>query len=182
MPAPAKDVEALVNKEYEHGFVTDISSDTLPPGLDEAVVRAISAKKEEPSWMTDARLEALAHWKTLATPNWASVHHPPIDFQGISYYSAPKTNEALKSLDEVDPELLRTYEKLGIPLDEQKALAGVAVDAVFDSVSVKTTFRETLAEAGVIFCAMSEAVRTTPSWCRTTSVRWYPIPTTSMRP
>jgi Fe-S cluster assembly protein SufB len=166
VPAPANDVEAFVNKEYEHGFVTDISSDTFPPGLDETVVRAISAKKGEPVWMTEARLEALAHWSTMQRPRWASVHHPPIDFQSISYYSAPKSREALDSLDDVDPELLRTYEKLGIPLEEQKALAGVAVDAVFDSISVKTTFRETLAEAGVIFCAMSEAVRDYPDLVR----------------
>jgi Fe-S cluster assembly protein SufB len=162
MSANAHDVEQLVQKEYEHGFVTAIESDTLPPGLNEDVVRAISAKKGEPEWMTERRLQAFRHWQGMTEPQWASVEHPAIDYQAISYYSAPKVKEGPKSLDEVDPELLRTYEKLGIPLEEQKALAGVAVDAVFDSVSVKTTFRDKLAEAGVIFCAMSEAVRDYP--------------------
>ena len=162
MSNTAPHVEDVIAKEYEHGFVTDIDSDTLPPGLDESVVRAISAKKDEPEWMTEHRLRALQHWEDMTEPTWASVDHPSIDYQKISYYSAPKVTDGPKSLDEVDPELLRTYEKLGIPLEEQKALAGVAVDAVFDSVSVKTTFRDKLAEAGVIFCAMSEAVRDYP--------------------
>ena len=162
MSVTSPEVEELVKKAYEHGFVTSIESDTLPPGLNEDVVRIISAKKGEPEWMTERRLAAFRHWQGMTEPQWASVDHPPIDYQGVSYYSAPKRTDGPKSLDEVDPELLRTYEKLGIPLDEQKALAGVAVDAVFDSVSVKTTFRDKLAEAGVIFCAISEAVQEYP--------------------
>lgn len=155
-------VEDLVRSDYEHGFVTDIESETLPPGLDEEVVRAISTRKGEPELMLAWRLKALRHWLTLEEPRWASVHYPPIDFQAISYFSAPKQKAGPKSLAEVDPALLETYEKLGIPIEEQKALAGVAVDAVFDSVSVATTFREKLAEAGVIFCAISEAVHSHP--------------------
>jgi Fe-S cluster assembly protein SufB len=157
-----EDIEQLVRSEYVPGFVTEIESETLPPGLREDVVIAISGRKQEPEWMTERRVEAYRHWLTMKEPNWASVEHPPIDYQAISYYSAPRSSEGPKSLDEVDPELLRTYEKLGIPIEEQKALAGVAVDAVFDSVSVATTFRETLAEAGVVFCSMSEAVREHP--------------------
>ena len=153
--------------EYSAGFVTDIDSDTLAPGLDEDTVRFISARKDEPQWLTDWRLKAFAHWKTMPEPTWAHVHYPPINFQDISYYSAPKSQaDGPQSLDEVDPELLRTYEKLGIPLHEQAVLAGVvnanvpqtpnmgsnvAVDVVFDSVSIATTFKEKLAEAGVIF-------------------------------
>jgi len=155
-------VQELVGRGYEHGFVTAIEQDTLPPGLDEQTVHAISARKGEPGWMLERRLAALRQWRTLDEPRWASVEHPPIDYQAISYYSAPKAKAAPTSLDEVDPELLRTYEKLGIPIEEQKALVGIAVDAVFDSVSVATTFREKLAEAGVIFCSMSEAVRVHP--------------------
>ncbi len=163
MGAGNKTVEELVASDYQHGFVTDIEADTVPPGLDEDVVCAISLKKREPEFMREWRLKAYRHWLTMNQPRWATVHHPPIDYQAISYYSAPRRPEdAPKSLDEVDPELLRTYEKLGIPLEEQKALAGVAVDAVFDSVSVATTFKEKLAEAGVIFCSMSEAVRDYP--------------------
>jgi Fe-S cluster assembly protein SufB len=163
MSATNAPVHDLVKKGYEHGFITDIEADTLPPGLNEDVIRFISAKKDEPDWMTEWRLKAYRHWLTMQEPNWAAVRHPPIDFQAISYYSAPKRPEdGPKSLDEVDPELLRTYEKLGIPIEEQKALAGVAVDAVFDSVSVATTFKEKLSEAGVIFCSMSEAVRDYP--------------------
>jgi len=139
--------------------VTDIESETLPPGLDEDVVRTISAKKGEPEFMLEWRLQGLRHWLRMEEPVWASVRYNPIDYQAISYYSAPKKLPELKSLDEVDPKLLETYEKLGIPIEEQKALAGVAVDAVFDSVSVATTFREKLAEAGVIFCSISEALR-----------------------
>ena len=157
----ATEVEDLVRSEYEHGFVTDIESDTLPPGLDEGVVAAISARKGEPEFMLEARLKAYRHWLTMTEPQWASVEHPPIDYQAISYFSAPK-KKLLQSLDEVDPALLETYAKLGIPIEEQKALAGVAVDAVFDSVSVATTFREKLAEVGVIFCAISEAVHQYP--------------------
>jgi Fe-S cluster assembly protein SufB len=156
--SPAQAVEEFVRSEYEHGFVTEIDSDTLPPGLDEGVVRSISARKGEPEFMMEWRLKAYRHWRTMETPKWASVHYPPIDFEAISYFSAPRKKEGPKSLDEVDPALLETYEKLGIPIEEQKALAGVAVDAVFDSVSVATTFREKLAEAGVIFCSISEAV------------------------
>jgi Fe-S cluster assembly protein SufB len=162
MGLPDTQMEALIQGDYAQGFITDIESDTLAPGLDESVIRAISERKEEPEWMLEGRLAAYRHWLTLSEPNWAAVRHPPIDFQAISYYSAPKRKPTLESLDQVDPELLATYEKLGIPLEEQKALAGVAVDAVFDSVSVATTFRETLAEAGVIFCSMSEAIRDYP--------------------
>ncbi|MGD2083581.1 MAG: Fe-S cluster assembly protein SufB [Chromatiales bacterium] len=162
MSATNAPVHELVKKGYEHGFITDIEADTLPPGLNEDVIRFISAKKGEPDWMLEWRLKAYRHWTTMQEPNWAAVRHPPIDFQSISYYSAPKKKDGPKSLDEVDPELLRTYEKLGIPIDEQKALAGVAVDAVFDSVSVATTFKEKLGEAGVIFCSISEAVRDYP--------------------
>jgi Fe-S cluster assembly protein SufB len=159
------EVEDLVRSEYEHGFVTEIESDTLPPGLDEGVIGAISARKGEPKFMLEARLKAYRHWLTMTEPQWASVEHPPIDYQAISYFSAPK-RKTLQSLDEVDPALLETYAKLGIPIEEQKALAGVAVDAVFDSVSVATTFREKLAEAGVIFCAISEAVHQYPDLVR----------------
>jgi Fe-S cluster assembly protein SufB len=155
-------VHDLVQRGYEHGFVTAIEQDTLPPGLSEETVRAISARKGEPEWMLDWRLKAYRHWLSMEEPAWSSVHYPKIDYQAISYYAAPRTKDAPKSLDEIDPELLRTYEKLGIPLEEQKALSGIAVDAVFDSVSVATTFREKLAEAGVIFCSMSEAVREHP--------------------
>ena len=155
-------VRELAGRSYEHGFVTAIEQDTLPPGLDESTVRAISGRKGEPDWMLARRLAALRHWETLEEPRWSSVAHPPIDYQAISYFAAPRAKAAPTSLDEVDPELLRTYEKLGIPIEEQKALAGIAVDAVFDSVSVATTFRAKLAEAGVIFCSMSEAVREHP--------------------
>jgi len=166
MSAQAESFDTLIRKGYEHGFVTDIESEIVPPGLDEDVIRLISAKKNEPEWMLAWRLKAYAHWLTMTEPNWASVDHPAIDFQAISYYAAPKLQEGPKSLDEVDPKLLETYEKLGIPLEEQKVLAGVAVDAVFDSVSVKTTFRAKLAEAGVIFCSISEAVQEYPELVR----------------
>lgn len=156
----------VASKDYEYGFVTNIESDTFPPGLDEDVVRAISARKNEPQWLLDWRLKAYHHWLALEEPEWAHVHYPKIDYQEISYYSAPKKKEKLASLDEVDPELLRTYEKLGIPLLEQKMLAGVAVDAVFDSVSVVTTYKEKLAEHGIIFCSFSEAVREHPELVR----------------
>jgi Fe-S cluster assembly protein SufB len=163
MSSTAKEVHHLINSGYEHGFVTNIESDTLPPGLDENVIRHISARKQEPEWMLAWRLKAYRHWLTMPGPDWAHLNIPPIDYQAISYYSAPKSKQdGPKSLDEVDPELLETYNKLGIPLQEQKALAGVAVDAVFDSVSVATTFRETLSEAGVIFCSMSEAIKEYP--------------------
>ena len=166
MIAASPAVEAIVASEYEHGFVTEIESDTLPPGLDEGVVRAISARKGEPDFMLDYRLRAFRHWQTMATPAWAQVHYPAIDFQAISYFSAPKSQDGPKSLDEIDPALLETYNKLGIPIEEQMALSGIAVDAVFDSVSVATTFRVKLAEAGVIFCAISEAVHDYPDLVR----------------
>ena len=163
MATKSQDVETLVKKEYAHGFVTEIDADTVAPGLNEDVIRLISHKKNEPEWLLEWRLKAYRHWLTMEEPKWAHVHYNPIDFQEISYYSAPKsTNDAPKSLDEVDPKLLETYEKLGIPLHEQKMLAGVAVDAVFDSVSVATTFKKKLAEAGVIFCPFSEAVQEHP--------------------
>ncbi|MEM7379331.1 MAG: Fe-S cluster assembly protein SufB, partial [Pseudomonadota bacterium] len=150
--------------DYEAGFVTDVESESLPPGLDEDTIRAISARKSEPEWLLEWRLKAFRKWLTLSEPTWAHVDYQPIDFQALSYYSAPKgQGDGPKSLDEVDPEILRTYEKLGIPLHEQKRLAGVvAVDVVFDSVSIHTTFKETLAEAGVIFCPISEAVKEHP--------------------
>ena len=159
----ATDISGFVTREYKEGFVTDIESDTFPPGLDEDVVVALSAKKNEPEFMREWRLKAYARWKKMIEPVWAHVNYTPIDYQSISYYSAPKSDEDRpKSLDEVDPKLLETYEKLGIPLSEQKMLAGVAVDAVFDSVSVATTFKKTLADAGVIFCPFSEAVQEYP--------------------
>jgi Fe-S cluster assembly protein SufB len=155
-------IEELANKEYKFGFVTDIEADTIPKGLNEDVVRQLSAKKQEPEWMTEWRLKAYRHWLTMEEPKWPNVKYPPVHYQEISYYSAPKRKPALKSLDEVDPELLDTYKKLGISLDEQKMLAGVAVDAVFDSVSVATTFKGKLNEMGIIFCSFSEAVREHP--------------------
>jgi Fe-S cluster assembly protein SufB len=159
MSATAQTIEKLISQEYKQGFVTDLEADTIPPGLSEEVIRIISAKKEEPEWMLQWRLEAYRHWLTMAEPRWAYVDYTPIDYQAISYYSAPKQKEGPKNLDEVDPKLLETYKKLGIPIHEQERLAGVAVDAVFDSVSVATTFKSKLAEAGVIFCSMSEAIR-----------------------
>jgi Fe-S cluster assembly protein SufB len=163
MNSQQQTVDDLIRSDYQHGFVTDIEADTAPAGLNEDIIRMISAKKGEPEWMLDWRLKAFAHWRTLEEPDWAQVRHPPIDFQTISYYSAPKRKgDGPKSLDEIDPQLLEAYNKLGIPLEEQKALAGVAVDAVFDSVSVATTFRKNLADAGVLFCSMSEAVREYP--------------------
>ncbi|WP_438766643.1 Fe-S cluster assembly protein SufB [Kushneria sp. TE3] len=160
-------MEQLTRREYKQGFVTDIESDTVPPGLDESVIAFISQKKGEPQWMLDWRLEAYHQWLKMTSPSWAHLDYPPIDYQAISYFSAPKKPEDRpQSLDEVDPKLLETYEKLGIPLHERAALAGVAVDAVFDSVSVTTTFREKLAEAGVIFCSISEAIREYPELVR----------------
>ncbi|HEV2292128.1 MAG TPA: Fe-S cluster assembly protein SufB [Gemmatimonadales bacterium] len=155
-------VESLVNQEYKYGFVTDIDADAFPPGLDEDVVRAISARKQEPPFLLEWRLQAYRKWLTLREPHWANVTYGPIDYKAIRYFSAPKTKKPLGSLAEVDPELLRTYEKLGISLTEQKMLAGVAVDAIFDSVSVATTFKEKLKEYGIIFCSFSEAVREHP--------------------
>ena len=164
MDTPNTEVDALVRREYQHGFVTDLESDTVPPGLDEDVVRLISRKKQEPAFLIEWRLRAYRHWLTMSEPRWANLHHPPIDYDEISYYSAPKSkDDGPKSLDEVDPKLLETYEKLGIPLHERAALAGVAVDAVFDSVSVATTFKDKLAEQGIVFCSFSEAVREHPA-------------------
>jgi Fe-S cluster assembly protein SufB len=166
MSSTVNQINDLTQQEYKWGFITSIDEDRLPPGLNEDVVRAISLKKGEPEFMTEWRLKAYRYWMTLeqkhAEPTWANVKYPPIDYQALSYYSAPKQKKELKSLDEVDPELLDTYSKLGIPLHEQKLLAGVAVDAVFDSVSVATTFKAKLAEVGVIFCSFSEAVKNHP--------------------
>ncbi|MDI1236820.1 MAG: Fe-S cluster assembly protein SufB [Polaromonas sp.] len=151
-------LQQLVNQPYKHGFVTDIESDVAPKGLSEQTIRMISAKKNEPAWLLDFRLKAYQAWLQMTEPAWPNVHYPKIDFQAISYYAAPKQKPKLSSMDEVDPELLRTFEKLGVPLHERMALAGVAVDVIFDSVSVATTYKARLAEAGIIFCSMSEAV------------------------
>lgn len=156
----------MMNRPYKYGFKTFIESDTFPKGLNEDVVRAISAKKNEPEWMLEFRLRAFKKWLTMEEPHWSDNRYPVIDFQDLSYYSAPKMKEKKASLDEVDPELLRTFDKLGIPLNEQKRLANVAVDAVFDSVSIATTFREELGKAGVIFCSISEAVKEYPELVR----------------
>ncbi|HEU4600450.1 MAG TPA: hypothetical protein VFS24_00710, partial [Steroidobacteraceae bacterium] len=156
-------LESLVTQKYRHGFVTDIDSDTIPAGLNEDVIRLISRKKNEPEFMLQWRLKSYRHWLTMQEPHWAHLRIAPIDYQAISYYSAPKPKaNAPKSLEEVDPKLLETYDKLGIPLHERARLAGVAVDAVFDSVSVATTFKDRLAKAGVIFCSFSEAVQKHP--------------------
>ncbi|MCB0743858.1 MAG: Fe-S cluster assembly protein SufB, partial [Ignavibacteriae bacterium] len=152
-------IEDHTSQEYKYGFVTDIEEDEFPKGLNEDIIRKISAKKNEPEWMTEWRLKAYRHWLTIKEPNWAKIHHEKIDYQNLRYYAAPKKKPELESLDQVDPELLATFEKLGIPLEEQKILSGVAVDAVFDSVSVATTFKSTLAEKGIIFCSISEAIR-----------------------
>ena len=162
-----QEIEQLLKREYKHGFVTDIDQDTIPPGLDEDIIRVISVKKREPEFMLEWRLKAYRHWQEMREPSWAHVRYPKIDYQALSYYSAPKSKEELaenapKSLDEVDPKLLETYDKLGIPLHERERLAGVAVDAVFDSVSVATTYKSKLAEKGIIFCAFSEAVQNHP--------------------
>jgi Fe-S cluster assembly protein SufB len=163
MSSANREISELIKQKYDAGFVTDIEADTVAPGLNEDIIRTISAKKHEPQFMLDWRLQAYRHWLTMKEPQWANVHHPPIDYQEIIYYSAPKSDkDGPKSLDEVDPKLLETYAKLGIPLEEQKALAGVAVDAVFDSVSVATTFKDKLAEQGVIFSPFSEAVQEHP--------------------
>ena len=157
------DLDVLTSQDYKYGFVTDIEAESAPPGLNEDIIRWISAKKEEPGFLLEWRLKAFRHWTTMVEPSWPNVHYPPIDYQAISYYSAPKSKkDGPKSLDEVDPELLETYEKLGIPLNEREALAGVAVDAVFDSVSVATTFKDKLEAMGVVFCSFSEAVKEHP--------------------
>ena len=167
MGTETEQLEQIAQEDYKYGFVTEIESETFPPGLNEEVIRRLSAKKEEPEFMLEWRLKAYRHWLTMEEPEWAFLHYPRIDYQAISYYSAPKSQEdAPQSLDEVDPELLETYNKLGIPLREQEMLAGVAVDAVFDSVSVATTFKKTLAEKGVIFCSFSEAVLEHPDLVR----------------
>jgi Fe-S cluster assembly protein SufB len=164
MATTPTDLDALVGQTYQHGFVTDIAADTVAPGLDEDVIRLISRKKGEPEFLLEWRLKAFRHWITMREPHWAHVKYPPIDYQAISYYSSPKQNsDGPKSLADVDPKLLATYDKLGVPLHERARLAGVAVDAVFDSVSVATTFKARLAEAGVIFCPFSEAVREHPA-------------------
>ena len=161
------DIQRLIGQRYKHGFVTDIESESLPPGLDDHVIRAISARKGEPGFMLDWRLKAYRQWREMREPEWAYLNYPPIDYQTISYFSAPKSDaERPKSLDEVDPKLLETYDKLGIPLHERARLAGVAVDAVFDSVSVATTFKDKLKDAGVIFCSFSEAVKDHPELVR----------------
>jgi len=160
-------LDELVSQEYQHGFHTDLETDTVAQGLNEAVIRLISAKKDEPEFMLEWRLQAYRYWLTMSEPGWSTIHHPPIDYQAISYYSAPKSRkDGPQSLADVDPELLRTYEKLGVPLEERELLAGVAVDAVFDSVSVATTFKEKLGELGIIFCSFSEAVRQHPDLVR----------------
>ena len=158
----SESIEELVSKDYKYGFTTDIEADTLPPGLNEETIRALSAKKNEPVWLTEWRLKAYRTWLTMEEPHWPNLKYPTIDYQKISYYSAPKKKQQVNSLDEVDPELIAMYEKLGISLDEQKRMSGVAVDAVFDSVSVATTFKKTLSEKGIIFCSFSEAVREHP--------------------
>ncbi len=163
MAATATRIEDLINKEYQHGFYTDIEADVIPRGLNEDIIRLISAKKHEPAFLLEWRLKAYRHWLTMEEPKWQNLHYPPIDYQDISYYAAPKSKaDGPKSLDEVDPALLKTYEKLGIPMKERELLAGVAVDAVFDSVSVATTFKDKLAELGIIFCSFSEAVHEHP--------------------
>jgi Fe-S cluster assembly protein SufB len=165
MATPVNNIESLATQEYKYGFVTDIEAETVPAGLHEDTIRLISAKKLEPEWLLDWRLKSFRHWQTMTEPTWANIHYPAIDYQAIRYYAAPKSKAGAKPED-IDPELLKTYEKLGIPLKERELLAGVAVDAVFDSVSVATTFKEKLAELGIIFCSFSEAVREHPDLVR----------------
>lgn len=167
MKEESKDIiDSLERSDYKYGFTSDIETETIPKGLNEEVIRLISRKKEEPEWMLESRLKAYRHWLTMDLPTWAHLDIPPIDFQDIIYFASPKKRKKLDSIDEIDPELKRTFDKLGIPLEEQMALSGVAVDAVLDSVSVKTTFRETLAEKGIIFCPISEAIRDYPDLVR----------------
>lgn len=166
MPTKSQGIEELATREYKYGFVTEIEADTVPRGLNEDIVRQISEKKREPEWLLEWRLKSYRAWTAMVEPRWPNVSYPPIDYQDFIYYSAPRSKPLKGSLDEVDPEVRRTFEKLGIPIEEQKALAGVAVDAVFDSVSVATTFKEQLAKAGVIFCSFSEAVREHPDLVR----------------
>ena len=155
-------IEELANQEYKYGFVSDIEAEAFPKGLNEDIIRRLSQVKEEPEWLMEWRLKAFRHWLTMEEPHWSNVHYNKINYQDIIYYSAPKKKPKLNSLDEIDPEMLDTFKRLGISLDEQKRLSNVAVDAVFDSVSVATTFRETLAELGIIFCSFSEAVKNHP--------------------
>ena len=162
MSSESEVIDQFVEQEYKWGFYTDVETDTLPPGLNEDVIRHISAKKEEPDFLLQFRLKAFRHWLTLEEPDWAALGYPEIDYQDIVYYAAPKQQEKKASLDEVDPKLLETFDKLGIPLSEQKRLSNVAVDAVFDSVSIATTYKEKLAEHGVVFCSFSEAVKEHP--------------------
>ncbi len=159
-------LQNLVNQPYRHGFVTPVEADIAPKGLDEDIIRLISAKKNEPAWLLDFRLEAYRHRLKREEPRWPNLRYPRIDFQAISYYSAPKPKAKLASMDEVDPELLRTFEKLGVPMHERAGLAGVAVDVIFDSVSVATTYKDKLAKLGIIFCSMSEAVQKHPELVR----------------
>ncbi len=167
MPSKTQDdIKSLAGREYKYGFVTDIEADIAPMGLDEDIIRFISAKKREPEWLLEWRLKAYRHWLTMKEPTWAKVSYPPIDYQRIHYYAAPRSKNVPKSLDEVDPQLLETYQKLGIPLGEQAVLAGVAVDAVFDSVSVATTFKDKLSAVGIVFCSFSEAVQEHPDLIR----------------
>src|ERR1700745_1615017 len=167
MSTATRTIEELANREYKYGFVTELEADTVPRGLNEDVIRLISAKKNEPEFMLEWRLKAYRHWLTMQEPTWPHVHYPPIDYQKSVYYSAPKKKgDGPQSLEEVDPKLLETYEKLGIPLKERERLAGVAVDAVFDSVSVGTTFKEKLAEKGILFCSFNDAVHNHPDLVR----------------
>ena len=166
MATSTDNIEQLANQDYKYGFVTDIDADAIPPGLNEEVIRIISAKKGEPEWLLDWRLNAFRLWSEMTAPQWHNVHFPPVDYQSIIYYSAPKQKPTLDSLDDLDPEIKETFDKLGIPLEEQKVMAGVAVDAVFDSVSVGTTFKAKLAELGIIFCSFSEAVHEHPDLVR----------------
>ncbi len=156
------DIEKLANREYKYGFVTDVESDIIPKGLNEEIIKIISQKKQEPEWMLEWRLKSFRHWQKMEEPHWPNVEYPPVDYQDIIYYSAPKKGKKIESLDDVDPEILKTFEKLGISLEEQKRLSGVAVDAVFDSVSVATSYKEELSKLGIIFCSFSEALREHP--------------------
>ncbi len=176
-------IKSATSDEYKYGFTSDIDTDIIPVGLNEEVVRLISAKKGEPEWLLDFRLKAFRYWETLKMPDWAHLNIPPIDYQAISYYAEPRSKaRGPESLDEVDPQLLDTFNRLGIPLQEQKALAGMAVDAVMDSVSVKTTHREKLAEKGIIFCSISEAVKDYPDLVKNISVQWSATATTFSLP
>ena len=166
MATSTDNIEQLANQDYKYGFVTDIDAEAVPPGLNEEIIRIISAKKGEPEWLLEWRLKAFRVWQTMTEPKWHNVHFPPVDFQDIIYYSAPKQKPKLESLDDLDPEIKATFDKLGVPIEEQKVMAGVAVDAVFDSVSVATTFKDKLADLGIVFCSFSEAVRDHPDLVR----------------